>query len=207
MTKIRFNFILVGAATLCALTIYGIKFGKQAETPGFDAETASATLSTVNIPQNTGLSVTGTNAEMLEKLDRRSQIEAKAADVFNDTFFEQSQSYDINAPEPTLENMHVKPTGQYADQIDQEAILKKAEADGLIPAKPRPAEHQPSHKNETAPAKEEFSEQIDQQRILEQARLDGHLAAPTNDDQTQATKENISTMPDGDYAQEINPPM
>jgi len=63
--------------------------------------------------------------------DIQSDLERKLI-LAEENGFGQAIQVDSSMPPPTAGNVTAKPTGEYADQIDQQSILEQAEADGLL---------------------------------------------------------------------------
>ncbi len=72
-----------------------------------------------------------TRAKQNIREDIQSDLERELI-LAEENGFGQEIQFDTSAPPPTADNMTAKPTGEYADQIDQQSILEQAEADGLL---------------------------------------------------------------------------
>jgi hypothetical protein len=72
-----------------------------------------------------------TKAKQNIREDIQSDLERELI-LAEENGFGQEIQFDTSAPPPTTDNMTATPTGEYADQIDQQSILEQAEADGLL---------------------------------------------------------------------------
>lgn len=114
--------------------------------------------------------------------------------------FGQEVRIDTAAPPPTGDNMTAKPTGQFADQIDQQSILQQAEAYGLLEAQSNWDEHEPTDENASLTLEDDFALEIDEQEILGMAQLEGYQLPEVDPDSHPPTEINELHQPDDGYA-------
>lgn len=75
------------------------------------------------------------------------------------------------------ENFNIPAVGEYADQINQDAIIAKAKSKGYQSPLTEPESTTPiSSKDADAPSTGEYADQINQQDIIAKAKLEGYLS-------------------------------
>jgi len=121
--------------------------------------------------------------------------------------FAQEMPFDTTAPSPTADNMTAEPTGEFADQIDQQSIFEQAVADGLLEVTSDWDEQEPSDENISFMPEDELTQEIDEHEILSMAGLDDYELPEVDPDSHPPTEMNELYLPDDGYADEIVPEM
>ena len=79
-------------------------------------------------------------------------------------------------PPPSDKNVSAESTGEYADQINQQAILAKARPEGYLPPETAPDSPPASDKNIAAEPKGEYAQEVSQQALIDKGKSDGYLS-------------------------------
>lgn len=113
---------------------------------------------------------------------------------------------DLALPPPTAKNVMTEATGEYADQINQQLVLLKAQSESLLPPEVASDSHPPSGKNVIAEPQGENIREISQQALIDKAKAEGYPLPEVAPDSHPPTGKNIASEPQGDHAREINQP-
>ena len=79
-------------------------------------------------------------------------------------------------PPPSDKNVSAESTGEYADQINQQAIIAKTRPEGYLPPETAPDSPSPSDKNIAAEPKGEYAQEVSQQALIDKGKSDGYLS-------------------------------
>ena len=79
-------------------------------------------------------------------------------------------------PPPSDKNVSAESTGEYADQINQQAIIAKTRPEGYLPPETAPDSPPPSDKNIAAEPKGEYAQEVSQQALIDKGKSDGYLS-------------------------------
>jgi len=126
----------------------------------------------------------------------------------SDEFYKQyvSEFSDYNPQEPSLENVHPKPEGEYAAQIDQQSIYTQAKSDGYEWTIPGSATIRPTDKDIAKPTTGELSVEINQKEIVDKAITDGYLPQEVEPNSHPPVEKNAAISAVGSNADQVNLP-
>ena len=81
---------------------------------------------------------------------------------------------ELALPPPSSETVMAAATGEYADQINPQFILKKAKSEGYFPPEVAPDSHPPSGGNVVFEPKGEYAHEVNQKTLIDKARREGY---------------------------------
>lgn len=113
---------------------------------------------------------------------------------------------DLALPPPTAKNVMTEATGEYADQINQQLVLLKAQSENSLPPDVPADSHPPSGKNVIAEPQGENSREVSQQALIDKAKAEGYALPEVAPDSHPPTGKNVASEPQGEYAREISQP-
>ena len=105
------------------------------------------------------------------------------------------------------DNFNMPAVGEYADQINQDAIIAKAKSKGYQAPLTEPESTTPpiSNKDVDAPSTGEYADQINQQDIIAKAKAKGYQAPLTESESaTPISNKDAGAPSTGEYADQIN---
>jgi len=157
-------------------------------------------ISQVNVSENI------MNSSLL--IDQNSkEAELEQYLVYTEENIGSTQTHDnMQRPEPNDLNMTQSSTGEYADQINQDTIIKTAVDVGYLvesdSSKAKTGHPEPTRKNAIMQPKETFFSEIDQNEIMKKSELEGNITPIKVENSP--SKNNSNLLLDDEYSNEIN---
>ncbi len=109
--------------------------------------------------------------------------------------YDQPMKSDLSLSQPSSDNISSISTGEYSDQINQDAIIKRAIQDGYQIPMINSDSHSPTSQNIVPEPQEEYREEIQQQTIIEKAKSEGFHPPEVDPDSHPPTNQNITSGP------------
>ncbi len=110
----------------------------------------------------------------------------------------QAIDFDLSLPSPSGDNVASNSTGEYSDQINQDAINENAILEDHQLPEVDPNSHPPTNQNIGSKSQGEGSEEVHQQAIIDKAILEGYPPPEVDPNSHPPTSQNITAEPKGE---------
>ena len=171
-------FVGVALTALVSASIYFVN-NKHSALPANEPLTLRATTiednnkATTRLPPITEITDRENSTEATEQVAARPEPDVGFAMLEKSNRVTLTES-ELALPPPSRENVMVAATGEYADQITPQFILKKAKSEGYFPPEVAPDSHPPSGENVAFEPKGEYAHEVDQKALIDKARGEGY---------------------------------